>query len=135
MGLANKLDSFETSLGLQMTKELFGPCEKVAKVLQHKPITAQATASCIKALLNSLQKLRENFACVFKQAKVDTDEEPTLPRQRRVLKRLQDGDAPKHECQSVEEHYRIQHLQALDSCMKSIRQRLQTTFVQSLVRD
>lgn len=66
-GYEKQLQKFETLFGLIMSKELFGPCEKLARALQSPKYSATGTKQAAEALCQTMVDLRteDGFDRVF----------------------------------------------------------------------
>ena len=93
-GMASKMDNFYTFLGLKFAYLIFSAAEQVSINIQAKGITVQEAVCGARLLithlsstrneakLNSFEVIREN---------INLTAEPTLPRQRKRPRRLDDG--------------------------------------------
>ena len=127
-GLLNKMKQFESFFGLMVSKIIFRVCESVATTLQSPTITPQTTVHCIKALLETLQTQRDQFGVVFDNikenaTKIEVIEPPRLPRQRKVPKHLQHGDADSHIFTDVTDYFRVAYCEIIDSVKGEIDHR------------
>ncbi|XP_040063052.2 zinc finger MYM-type protein 1-like [Ixodes scapularis] len=70
-GYEKLLNKFETLFGLNMSKELFGPCEQLARVLQSPKYSATGTMQAAEALRQTMMNLRtdEGFERVWDETK------------------------------------------------------------------
>ncbi|KAH7935599.1 hypothetical protein HPB52_010338 [Rhipicephalus sanguineus] len=68
-GYEKQLQKFHTLFGLNMSKELFGPCEQLARALQSPKYSATGTKQAAKALCQTMANLRteDGFDRVFEE--------------------------------------------------------------------
>ena len=130
-GILALMDRFSTYFGLKFSVLLFGITEQMSIHLQNKDTIVEdgyhIVAMCIKAIerLRTDRNFKEFFDSVKEEASGKCDE-PVLPRHRRLPRRIDDGTAPEHEYSSVEEFYRREYFQAIDS----IKGELENHFMQ-----
>ncbi|XP_064420758.1 52 kDa repressor of the inhibitor of the protein kinase-like [Latimeria chalumnae] len=127
-GLATKLEKFSTFIGLCLAKNLFSVCEQLASTLQSPSITAQVTLTGVNALKDTLQGQRDGFHLFYEQTTTRATsiafiEDPKLPRQRKVPRRFQHGDAAQHNFPSAEDFYRAHYFEAIDACICELSRR------------
>jgi len=119
-GMLALMDRFSTYFGLKFSILWFSITEQMSKHLQSKDTIVEdgyhIVAMCIKALerMRTDQSFKEFFASVKAAASGKCDE-PVLPRYRWLPRCIDDGTAPEHRCSSVEEFYRKEYFQAIDS--------------------
>ena len=101
--------------------------EQLSKTLQYKDINAQEVSTAVNAAKRFLERQRDDLAfksfysSVVEEARELTSE-PTLPRQRHIPCRKNDG-APNHQFQSPEDFFRKQYYEVLDLLISEITQR------------
>lgn len=127
-GLAAKLKKFDTCFGLRFAQNIFSVCEQVAITLQNPSVTAQTTVTCIESLKYNLKDQRSNLGHFYNRIvalnkSFSFIEDPVLPRQTQVPRRLQHGNCEQHYFQSVEDLYRVQCSEAIDVCLLAINER------------
>ena len=106
---------------------IFGATEQLSSTLQYKDINAQEVSTAVSAAVAFLQRQRCDSAfdrfydATVVEAQAYT-QEPTLPRPRKVPKKLNDG-APGHHHVSEKDHFRQQYYEVLDVVMSEMKRR------------
>ena len=90
------MTKFAAFLGLKLSRLVFSPTEQLSVTLQSHDINAQQAVSATKATKEYLQRLRSDsaFEHFYKGVVADAEnltDEPTLPRQKKVPRRLDEG--------------------------------------------
>ena len=127
-GLQKKMESFHSYFCLQLARNVFSVCEKVATTLQGPTMTPQSSMKCIEALLTNLQSQRDEFNNIFTKiqqyaSKTEITGPPTLPRQRNIPRRLQHGNADNHAFTDVKDYYRVLCTEVMDVFKEEIKRR------------
>ena len=96
LGLRSLMTKFAAFVGLKLSWLVFSPTEQLSVTLQSHDINAQQTVSATKATKEYPQRLRSDstFEHFYKGVVADTEnltDEPTLPRQKKVPRRLDEG--------------------------------------------
>ena len=113
------MDKFSTYFGLKLAHLVFGATEQVSITLQHKEINAQEAITAVKSVQLFLEQHRTVsafnlfFDRVVEKAKQEGLQEPSLPRQRKIPRRFDDG-SPNHIYSSTTEYFRCQYFEVLD---------------------
>lgn len=127
LGILAIMEKFTTFFGLKLSFLIFSAMEQLSKTLQYKDINAQEVSSAVNAAKRFLERQRDDsafksfYSSVIQEAR-ELTEEPVLPRQRRIPRRVDDG-APNHHFQSPEDFFRKQYYEALDLLVSEITQR------------
>ena len=125
-GLLALMDRFET-FGLRLSHLVFSATEQLSRTLQMHDINAQeATMAASQAVsFLSRQRMETSFSS-FYQATVgeakDLTEPPTLRRQRRIPRRLDDG-SPSHTFASPDSFFRQQYFETFDLLINELKWR------------
>ena len=140
-GLLALMEKFSTVFGLFAAISLFAPAEEMAKKLQSTDLDAGTVKVLKDTLKNYLLSLRsdENFQLVYKRTvdkcKQYDLEEPVLPRQRKVPRRIDgfyaesSGRDTNHVWKSPEEYFRAQYFEIIDRMINGLDERFsQETF-------
>ena len=134
-GMLALMDRFSTFFGLKFSVLLLSITEQMSTHLQSKDTIVEdgyhIVAMCIKAIerLQTDQSFEEFFTSVKEEASGKCDE-PVLHRYRRLPRRIDDGSAPEHRYSSVEEFYRKEYFQAIDSIKGDLERRfMQKSFL------
>jgi len=134
IGLIAVMEKFATYFGLKLCHLIFAAMEQLSKTLQYKDISAQVMATAVEAAKRFLQRQREptvfkKFYDLVVEEACKLTSEPTLPRQRRIPQRVNDG-APNHHFLTAEDYFRQQYFEAFDLLLNEITQRFsQPTFL------
>ncbi|XP_028412593.1 zinc finger MYM-type protein 1-like [Dendronephthya gigantea] len=126
-GLRALMEKFSTFFGLKLSFMVFSAMEEVSKTLQSVDLNAQEANSAAASALSFLKRHRsdDQFAAfyhsVVSEAKDQTDP-PTLPKQRKMPKRFDDGSA-NHQFSTPEDYYRKQYFEVLDLLTAEIERR------------
>ena len=127
-GMLALMDRFSTFFGLKFSILLFSITEQMLIHLQNKDTTVEdgyhIVAMCIKAIerLRTDCSFKDFFDSVKEEASGKCDE-PILPRYRRLPRRIDDGSTPEHRYSSVEEYYRKEYFQAIDTIKGDLENR------------
>ncbi len=127
------MERFSTYFGLKLAFLVFSATEQASSTLQYKDINAQEAAMATDAAKSFLGRQRSDSAFHgFYQSVVseasDYTQDPTLPRQKRIPKRVDDG-ASSHTYSLPEEYYRQQFYEVLDVLTQEMTRRFdQPTF-------
>lgn len=127
-GLQNLMGQFSSYFGLQVSLDIFSITEKCSKELQKVAVTASETIQIITLVKETLQKKRDNFDSVYNQicetAKEMHNLEPTLPRQRKIPKRIDHAEnETNHIYETVRDYYRQLFFEAYDLVINELSRR------------
>ena len=107
--------------------------EQLSKTLQYRDINAQEVLSSVRMANSFLKRQRSDFAfnsfyeVVIKESENITSE-PTLPRQRQIPRRIDDG-FPNHQFSCPKDYFRQQYFEILDLLLNELSRRFnQPTF-------
>ena len=134
LGLLALMERFSTYFDLKLAFLVFSGTEQASLTLQYKDINAQEASMATSAARSFLNRQRFDSAFhTFCQSVVNEasnyTQDPTLPRQKKVPKKIDDG-APSHKYSSPEEYYRQQYYEVLDILNEEMaRQFDQATFI------
>lgn len=121
------MESFEIYFGLKLAHLIFSASEQFSTNLQAKDTSIQEATLGADLLVTHYESLRSEskfdrfYDDVLEQSSGLTDE-PSLPRYRKMPKRLDDGDAP-HRYKTPKERYRHIYYQALELVKGEIERR------------
>ena len=124
-----KMDSFDTIFGLKLAYLLFSACDQLSINLQAKDMTVQEAVRGAKLLVTHLQSLRTDtkfnaFYDELLHTSKDLTTEPSLPRRRKVPKRLDDG-ATAHVYLTPKDRHRHKYFETLELAAGEIERRFQ----------
>ena len=127
LGLRSLMTKFAAFLGLKLSRLVFSPTEQLSVTLQSHDINAQQAVSATKATKEYLQRLRSDsaFEHFYKGVVADAEnltDEPTLPRRKKVPRRLDEG-ADNHQYSSPKYYFRQQYFEVLDVLINELTQR------------
>ena len=134
LGLRSLMTKFAAFLGLKLSRLVFSPTEQLSVTLQSHNINAQQAVSATKATKEYLQRLRSDsaFEHFYKGVVADAEnltDEPTLPRRKKVPRRLDEG-ADNHQYSSPKYYFRQQYFEVLDVLINELSQRFsQPSFI------
>ena len=127
LGVLSIMERLTTFFGLKLSFLIFSAMEQLSKTLQYKDINAQEVSTAVNAAKRFLERQRDPLAfesfysSVVEEAR-ELTEDPVLPRQRHIPRRVDDG-APNHHFQTPEDFFRQQYFEVLDLLMNEITQR------------
>ena len=128
-GLFSKMEQFETYFGLQFVYLLFAPAEQFSTNVQAVDITVQEAVRGARLLVSHLKSLRTEtmFNRFYDQTLKGSQpltEEPKLPRNHKLPKRLDSGSSA-HQYQSAKDLYRHAYYEALDLVSEEVTRRFE----------
>lgn len=126
-GYAKQLQLFRYFFGLKFCSLLFNSTEQLSCTLQRKDITVQEARQATSVTKAYLQKQRSDdaFNRFFDNVVLESSnftEEPTLPRKRKLPRRVDDG-AASHQHLTPRDFYRQIYFQGLDIVITEISRR------------
>ena len=126
-GFVRQLQLFSTFFGLKLCMVIFAPTEQLSRTLQSKDTTVQEAREAALVTENFLRRQRTDstFEDFYKALVADSQnltEEPVLPRQRKLPRRIDDG-APSHHPSTPSDMYRQKYFEALDVVCEEINRR------------
>ena len=109
-GMVSKMENFDTFFSLKLAYLIFSAAEQLAINLQAKDTTVQEAVGGGQLLASHYKSLRneDKFNYFYDQVVADSHEltsEPSLPRKRKVPRKINDGASP-HEYRSPRERHR-----------------------------
>lgn len=118
LGLLSLMDKFASFFGLRMSLLVFSASEQLSLTLQGHDIHAQQAMLAANAMKRYLQRQRSEtsfnaFYQLVLQESQGLTQEPNLPRQRQLPRRIDQG-APSHQYASPQEYFRQQYFEVLD---------------------
>ena len=125
-GLLAMMEKFSTYFGLYLAYEIFIITELCSKELQRSDINAETMEKAVTITKTTLQNKRENFEEVYSKITEKADHlnlEPTLPRRKKIPKKLDERPETRHEYQSAKEYYRAQYFEAYDLVISAMNKR------------
>ena len=128
-GIFALMERFSTYFGLKFAILIFSITEQMSIHLQKQEGTTEDGYFIVDTSLRALKKLRtdnkfHSFFNTVKEEAKDICDPPVLSRQRRLPQRI-DGGASPHMFTSVEEFYKKEYFQAIDSITGDLENRFQ----------
>ena len=127
LGLKLLMTKFATFFGLKLGHLVFSATEQLSVILQSYEINAQQAVSAANATKQYLQRLQSQatyetfYKAVVANAK-DLTDEPTLPRNKKVPRRIDDG-AQNHCYASPSDYFRQQYFEVIDTLIGELTRR------------
>ena len=121
------MEKFSTYLGLKVSFMVFSAMEQLSKALQYQDVNAQEVQLSVRMVNNFLKRRRSDSAfnsfyeVVVKEAENITSK-PTLPRQRQIPHRTDDG-SPNYQFSCPKDYFQQQYFEILDLLLNEITQR------------
>ena len=118
-GVASQMQRFEFFFGVSLGFLILKHTDNLSRALQKEDISAAEGKTIADMTVSTLKSLRsDSCSDLFWQkttasAEAEHVNPPSLPRQRKVPRRLDDGSAASFH-KTVEEHYRVIYFEALD---------------------
>ena len=121
------MEKFSTFFGLKLGHLVFSITERLSCTLQGKDTSIQEAVEVAKPTESYLQGLRsdEEYAKFYQdvlQTSQNLTDEPVLPRERNIPRRINDGADP-HQYETPEEFHRQHYFQALDEVTSELSKR------------
>ena len=121
------MENFDTFFGLKLSHLLFSASEQLSINLQAKNITVQEAVLGTKLLVSHLKSLRtdskyDSFYEEVMRTSQGLTSEPTIPRQRKLPKRLDDGANP-HVYLTPKDRFRHKYFETLELAIGEIERR------------
>ena len=127
LGLRALMTKFAVFFGLKFSEMVFSATEQLSVTLQSHDINAQQATSAVTAVTQYFYRLRSDssfnnfYGSVVEAAKELTDK-PTLPRQKRIPRRHNDG-AENHHYATPDEFFKQQYFEVLDTMIGELMKR------------
>ena len=130
-GFNRQLQLFNTFFGLKMCQLIFTPAEQLSRTLQGRDTTIQEARQAASVTESYLRKQRtdDNFDKFFDYVVLQSSnvtEEPTLPRKRKVPRRIDDGSTAYHHL-TPRDFYRQKYFEVIDVVIEEISRRFNQT--------
>ena len=126
-GFLNSMLKFSTYFGLKLSHFIFSATEQLSITLQGKDTTIQDAVQASKLAVSFLKRQRcddayESFYSRIVAECEDRTDEPTLPRQRRLPRRIDDG-TPAHVFESPKSYFKKQNFEVFDLVIGQLKHR------------
>uniref|UniRef100_A0A1X7UPW5 Uncharacterized protein n=1 Tax=Amphimedon queenslandica TaxID=400682 RepID=A0A1X7UPW5_AMPQE len=129
VGIIALMDRFSSYFGLKLALLVFSATEQVSVTLQHHDINAQEALAAVKTAVCYLNRQKSDDAfnlfydLVLQEAAEKGLQQPTLPRQRKIPRRIDDG-SKNHTFSSPTEFFRSQYFEVSDVLKKNLQEDL-----------
>ena len=124
IGVQSQMSTFNLLFGLKLCERILKVTDNLSKTLQQSSLSAANAQHIASLTVTTLCKMRTDGAFQAISALVESlgtsvgAEQPSLPRKRKVPRRIDNGSG-----ETVEEHYRLQYFEAVDLAVQSINDR------------
>ena len=117
-----------TFLRVKLGEHIIRHTDNLSRKLQHNELSTSKSKELAGLTVATLQTLRndESYELFWKQLEIERSSfelgEPTVPRKRKVVRRIEDGASVADHYDSLKDHYRVHYLESLDletNCIKS----------------
>ena len=127
-GLLNRMEEFDTFLGLKLSYQIFAPSEQFSTNIQAVDITVQEAMKGAHLLTSHLTSMRtehmfNRFYDQTIQESRSLTEEPKLPRNRKLPRRIDHGSSAPHHHSCAKDRYRQIYYEAIDTVTEEVRRR------------
>lgn len=126
-GIQKQMKSGKFILGLVSSLPILKVLEGLNKILQSRSTNVSGMLDVVKSCLSNLTVLRtkEEFTKIFHRAEDLIDQfgldEITIPRARKIPKKLDDGNSEHYNCSYPEEKFRVVYFKAIDTASQQMR--------------
>ena len=127
-GVPSQMHCFTFLFGVNLGELILRHTDNLSRTLQHKELSASESQEIARLTVATLQTLRndESYELFWKQLEIERSSfevgEPTVPRKRKVPRRIDDGAPVGDHYDSPKDRYRVHYFEALDlatNCIKS----------------
>lgn len=138
-GLLNRMEEFDTFLGLKLSYQIFAPSEQFSTNIQAVDITIQEAMKGAHLLASHLTSMRNEhmFNRFYDQTIQESrslTEEPKLPRNRKLPRRIDHGSSAPHHHSCAKDRYRQIYYEAIDTVTEEVRRRFDQSDIR-LIRE
>ena len=129
IGVKWQMSTFNLLFGLKLCERILKMTDNLSRTLQKNALSAaeaQHIASLTVATLSTMrtdEAFQAFYDLVERLRSSAGVEQPSLPRKRKVPRRIDDGACSNYFSETVEEHYRLQYFEAVDLAVTSIKDR------------
>ena len=128
IGVQSQMSTFNLFFGLKLCERILKITDNLSRTLQKTSLSAADAQHIASLTVTTLHKMRmdvafQAFFDLVELLRTSTGvEQPSLPRKRKVPRRIDDGNGGASFSETVEDHYR-QYFEVLDLAVVSIRDR------------
>ena len=118
--------NFNTLFGLQLSKKILKITDNLSRTLQNQKISAAEGQAIAELTLKSMRtdtSFTQFFNLVERFRELNGTNLPVLPRKRKTPQRFEVGSAEGYHSATVQDHYRCQYYEVLDTAIESISDR------------
>ena len=129
IGYLNSMDKFSTYFGLELSNLVFSATEQLSITLQGTDTSLQQAVKAAKLAVHYMERQRSDaaydsfYSYVLAKSESLTDQ-PTLPRQRRLPKRIDSGSTA-HQFDNPKVYFKKQYFEVLDVITAELNRRFQ----------
>ena len=129
IGYLNSMDKFSTYFGLKLSNLVFSATEQLSITLQGTDTSLQQAVQAAKLAVHYMERQRSDaaydsfYSYVLAKSESLTDQ-PTLPRQRRLPKRIDSGSTA-HQFDNPKVYFKKQYFEVLDVITAELKRRFQ----------
>ena len=129
IGVQSQMSTFNLLFGLKLCERILKMTDNLSKTLQKSTLSAANAQHIASLTVTTLCKMRTDaefqafFAMLKSLCSSVGAEQPSLPRKRKVPRRIDNGSGDNYSSETVEEHYRLQYFEAVDLAVESIKDR------------
>jgi len=125
-GFLAQMEKFSTFFGLKLAHLIFSGSEQLSLTLQGKDITVEEAIVSAKLTVSYLERLRsdtsfDNFYKGVLEASKELTSPPTLPRYRRIPRRVDNGSTENYAFNSPQDYFRRQYFKVLDTMTNELK--------------
>ena len=127
IGVQSQMSTLNLLFGLKLCERILKVTDNLSKTLQQSSLSAANAQHIASLTVTTLCKMRTDgafqafFALVESLGTSVGAAQPSLPRKRKVPRRIDSGDG--YFSETVEEHYCLQYTEAVDLAVQSIKDR------------
>ena len=128
-GVAKQMESFDFFFGVELGRKVLSMADNLSKALQGSSVSACDGQTLMSMTIKAMESIRtdDSFTQFWKlvdQRRQDSGvDEPKLPRQRKVPRRLEVGVSVPERHTSVDQFYRQIYYEVIDYVLQAIRNR------------
>ena len=129
IGYLNSIDKFSTYFGLELSNLVFSATEQLSITLQGTDTSLQQAVQAAKLAVHYMERQRNDaaydsfYSYVLAKSESLTDQ-PTLPRQRRLPKRIDSGSTA-HQFDNPKVYFKKQYFEVLNVITAELKRRFQ----------
>ena len=129
IGVQLQMSTFNLLFGLKLCERILKMTDNLSKTLQKGTLSAANAQHIASLTVTTLCKMRMDaefqafFAMIKSLCTSVGAEQPSLPRKRKVPRKIDNGNGDNYSIEAVEEHYRLRYFEAVHLAVESIKDR------------